>query len=200
MRTFIVLMLPLLALGCAPPAEEQESDSTPAKQPPPVETASESGSSDAVATDRFSGDGFSVDTPDGYRWKVVTKFANAEQSGAVYECVNADESMSMVLTVEDRERGTDGERSGSIKGTFNGSMAALKEKGLKFNGSQRPSLTSPIPDRLSFVARFERPDGATVYFHNQTVFGKKTYNFQVTAVTTEEALALLKVSDALKEG
>ena len=133
----------------------------------------------------------------GFRWGEVRKIREIDGSSCI--CEKEGSTSRVTLTIEGRTRKLDGERSGGIKGHYNGLITPLKEAGFKILKTTRPELKSPISDTLEFSVSGQDPKGKPFFVRSVTHFRRQTYLFQAFAETEEEALQLAKVNETLKE-
>src|SRR5262249_42067329 len=94
---------------------------------------------------------------------------------------------------------SDGMRSTMLKAVWNASVDGFLDKGYRVQNANKPSFTTPIPDRVPFSFSSQRPDGSPFHFKGLVVFKRKTYAFQAVTGTAGEADALLAVASSLRE-
>lgn len=133
----------------------------------------------------------------GFRWGEVRRIP--EVDGYSCTCEKEQSPSRVTLVVEGRTRSLDGERSGAIKGHYNGLQTQLKELGFTIWSSKRPELNPPIPNFLEFSSMGHDPQNNLFFVHSITLFKTQTYLIQAFAATETEAKHLANVSRTLKE-
>src|SRR5262245_18585115 len=96
----------------------------------------------------------------GYRWGEVREIP--EVNATVCVCEKEGSPSRIILAIEKRTRKLDGERSGGIKGQYNGVLTKLKNSGFTIKGAKRPSIEPPIPDVLAFTLIGNDPKGKAI--------------------------------------
>ena len=135
----------------------------------------------------------------GFAWKVVQEAKEGEAGATVLACNKTGSDSVIVLTIENRKVGDDGQRIAAIKGHFNGLVEGLQAAGIKILRVEKPSLATPVPKRVSFSVSAEKPDGSPAEVRGILFFGERIYGFQVVSNDNKEADELAKVARTLKE-
>jgi hypothetical protein len=136
----------------------------------------------------------------GFAWKKVREI-DAKGGGKVevFAATKENSAARVVLIIEPAIVDTDAQKSARVKGLYNGTIGGLKEQGYTDLKGTKPPLTPPYTDRASFYLTGKGKDGQNLSFFGILVFGKSLYQLQVAAPTDDEAKALAKVADSIKE-
>jgi hypothetical protein len=137
---------------------------------------------------------------EGYVWKKVRE-AEDPKNGKIefYTATKEGADGKVVMIVEQATADTDDLRLVRIKADYNSLATSLKEAGYTELKGAKPTLTTPIADRVAFIIGGKDPEGKAMVFLSVLFFGKSTYHFQAAAGTEEEAKALATVSGQVKE-
>ena len=145
-------------------------------------------------------DKFSLPSPgEGLAWKKVQE---AEQEGvklSVYAAVKENSKSKIVLIVEHQQVNTDGQKLARVKGTYNGLVHGLQQGGWTGLKGAQPDLKTPVAKKVEFAISGKDEQGKAGFARGAVVFGKNVYQFQVISASEEDAAAMAKVADWLKE-
>jgi len=137
---------------------------------------------------------------EGFKWtKRKTEGATARLE--LYIAAKEGSFSSVMLIADPTSQDTDEKRIATVANAIASNMESIKSQGFTEIQTTKPDTAKPIKDRISFVVSGLARSGKThYYFYNTLVFGKKTtYHFQAISRSEEEAKALIKVVDAMKE-
>ncbi len=143
---------------------------------------------------------FSVNSPgNGFQWQLVRTLQFAGVDGRVYACTKEGSTSATTLTVEERTADTEGKRIATIKAHYNVLYQGLTGGGFTELKGTRPSLESPIPNRVSLSFSCRKPDGSPAFVYGLTVFGKNVYSLQVMAGTMEQTNEFIDIAKSFRE-
>jgi flavodoxin len=196
MHASIVLCCTLIGCG-----GEDQSKSQTVSTPKSSSVESESHAAVPKAGDdgRFAGEGFSVNTPSGFKWKFTQSVRNGQVDGAVYVCSQPGSTTAMSLTIENRRRSNDGFRNAGVIGHYDGTIDSLVKTGVKVIRVEKPDLAKPIADRVPFFIEGKQSNGGPVYCYGMSVFGDQTYVFQAFSASQAEARQLIAFASTFSE-
>ena len=143
---------------------------------------------------------FSLASPgEGLAWKRVQETDQKGVKIAVYAAVKESSKSRIVLIVEHQHADTDPKKVARIKGAYNGMVHGLQQAGLKELKGAQPDLKTPVPKKVEFAFAGKDPEGQPAFARGAVVFGKNVYQFQVLAGSEDDAAAMMKAVDSLKE-
>ena len=126
-----------------------------------------------------------------------------DESGGIkahfFTCLSADETVKIVLIVEERKAEDDKTRRAALAAYWNTLVQGLKDKGYRELKGKQPLLDSPIPDHVLFSLQGKTPDGEPAHIRGGAVFGKRVYSLQAIGNTADEADRLIAMAKTLKE-
>ena len=143
---------------------------------------------------------FSLPSPGkGLAWKKVQEVEQKGVKISVYAAVKEDSKSKIVLIVEHALADTDAKKVARIKGAYNGMLHGLQQAGWRGHMGAQPDLKTPVPKKVEFGFAGTDEQGKPAFARGVIVFGKNVYQFQVLAGSEEDAAAMAKVADSLKE-
>lgn len=199
---WLVVVGLILLTGCGDDnrtAATGSTDSSNSTKPKKLDESKSDVATTPDKVDRFEGAGVSVTTPDGFTWKFSESVQNGDIGGSVYVCTTSNSTDALSLTIEERNRPDDSYRNAGAIGHFNGTMEAFEDTGGKIIRAEKPSLSKPIPDHVSFSVECQQATGELVFCYGESVFGRHTYLFQAFSTSQEEARRLISVAGTFTE-
>jgi len=136
----------------------------------------------------------------GYSWEKLREAKGKDGTAVqVYSATKSGVDTDVALVVEQAAAESDAKKLARIKGDYNGLVNHLRQEGYTELKGERPPLEGPIGERASFSITGKNRDGQTRTFCTVLYFGKQVYHFQSSAPTQDEAKALAKVAEGVRE-
>jgi hypothetical protein len=149
----------------------------------------------------LSGGAVVLPPAEGYKWTARTPEPGATEKLEIYIAAKEGSFSKVMLIVNPSSQNTDEKRLNTIANAVAGNISSIKSQGFTEIRTTKPEAIKPIGDRVSFVVSgLARSGKVHYYFYNTIIFGKKTtYQFQAISRAEDEAKALIKVVDTMKE-
>jgi hypothetical protein len=137
---------------------------------------------------------------DGFGWKKISSSDDTATPKVEIFTASKDGSTSkLVFIVERSVVKSNDDRVGRIKGEYEEMIDSLQKQGCTDVKGSNPPLDQPIGERVSFTVTATNKTGKPLVYQTTVLFEKNVYHFTAFAETQDEAKALAKVIDLMKE-